>query len=241
MSARPIPSSSELAPGVVAVPEVVERSRGASIHAEDLGLRTRRGWVFRHASFEVPGGTLASIAGPAHSGRSALLLSVAGRMRPTEGSVTIDGIDVTSDRDRARQAVGVGLFEGLNDLERDLTVADHVRQELTLHPEIGRDVDTSSLLREVGLAVDPGTLVEDLTPLEGTLLGVALALVGSPAAIVVDDADRDLGSAERAILWHTLGHIAGGGTTVLATCIDHEAAVAAGRVLDLGSSTSKEE
>lgn len=221
-------------------PDPMETPRGASIHVENLGLRTRRGWVFRDVSFDVPGGTLASIAGPAHSGRSALLLSVAGRMRPTEGSVAIDGIDVTSDPKRARRTVGVGLFEGLNELDRDLTVADQLRQELMLHPEVGRR-DVASLVREVGLSVDPGTLVEDLTPLERSLLGVALALVGSPAAIVVDDIDRDLGAAERPVLWRALEDIAARGTTVLAACIDHEAAIAAGRVLDLGSSSLKEE
>lgn len=212
-----------------------------SIHVEDLGLRTRRGWVFRHASFDLPGGTLASIAGPAHSGRSALLLSVAGRMRSTEGAVVIDGVDVTADTAHGRRTVGVGVFEGMNDLERDLTVGDHLRQELTLHPEMARGVDVAALLEPVGLVVDPATLTEDLTPLERSLLGVALALAGSPAAIVVDDVDRDLGAAERPVLWRTLKAIAGRGTTVLAACIDHEAAGAAGLVLDLGSSSSKED
>lgn len=218
-----------------------EPAEFGGIHVEDLGLRTRRGWVFRGASFDVPAGTLAYIAGPPHSGRTALLLSIAGRMRPTEGVVVVEGIDVTADPARGRRAVGVGLFDGLNDLDRDLSVGDHLRQELTLHPEVPGGLDLATLLDPVGLAIDPATPTEDLTPLERSLLGVALALVGSPAAIVVDDVDRDLGAAERSALWRTLQAIAAGGTTVLAACIDHEAALAAGRVLDLASSSSKED
>lgn len=213
---------------------------GAGIRAEGLGLRTRSGWVFRDVSFAVPPSVVATIVGPVRSGRSALLLAVSGHMRPTEGRAFIGGIDVVDDPAGARRAVGLGLFEGLNDLERDLTVADHVRQELSLHPEAGGGVAADAALETVGLDVDPRTPVDELAPLERTLLGVALALVGSPAAIVVDDVDRDLGASERPILWHALKRIASRGTTVLTACIDHEAAHATDLVLDLESISSRE-
>lgn len=216
------------------VPEV-----GGRIVAEDLGLRTRRGWTFRHVSFDVPAGAVATIVGPARSGRSTLLLTIAGHMRPSEGRALVDGRDVVTEPAAVRRAVGLGLFEGLNDLEGDLAVADLVRRELTLHPGAA-EIDTAQVLEGVGLDLDTRTPAEELVPLERTLLGVALALVGSPNVIVVDDVDRDLGTPERAIVWSTLKRIAGAGTTVLTSCTDHEASHDADLVLDLEAISSKE-
>jgi ABC-type multidrug transport system ATPase subunit len=237
MSVRSTQRSVEPTREVVSIPEPKPEEVLAHIQVEDLGVRSRRGWVFRNVSFDLPGGALASIIGPAHSGRSALLLSIAGRMRPSEGGAHVGDVDVIADPAAARRAVGLGLFEGLNDLERDLTVVDHLRQERSLHRG---SVDIDALLRAAGLDVDPRTPVEELAPLERTRLGVALALAGSPAAIVVDDVDRDLGTGERLALWHTLNGIARRGTTVLSACIDHQVARVADFVLDLETISSKE-
>jgi ABC-type multidrug transport system ATPase subunit len=223
---------------VVSVPEPKLEEGLADLRVEDLGLRTRRGWVFRHVSFDAPSGSLTSIIGPAHSGRSALLLSIAGRMRSTEGRARVGEIDVVADPSAARRAVGLGLFDGMNDLERDLTVADHLRQQRSLQRDTG---SADALLRSVGLEIDPRTQVDDLAPIEQTLLGAALALAGSPPVIVLDDVDRDLGAGERIALWRSLKGIALCGTTVLAACIDHQANQTADFVLDLEAISSKED
>ena len=45
--------------------------------ARGLGLRTSAGWVYRGIDLEVPAGSLAVVTGPARSGKTALLLTVA--------------------------------------------------------------------------------------------------------------------------------------------------------------------
>ncbi|GLX48257.1 hypothetical protein Shyhy01_12070 [Streptomyces hygroscopicus subsp. hygroscopicus] len=58
---------------------------GAHVTAEGLGLRGPRGWAFRGVSLDAEPGSLIAIEGPSGSGRTCLLLTLTGRMRPTEG------------------------------------------------------------------------------------------------------------------------------------------------------------
>ncbi|NEC04080.1 ABC transporter ATP-binding protein, partial [Streptomyces sp. SID7909] len=73
--------------------------------------------------------------------------------------------------------------------------------------------------------LDPATLpkaertaVRDLERTEALRLSVALALMGRPRLLAVDDTDLKLSDAERAEVWELLRSVAAAGTTVLAVC-----------------------
>ena len=68
------------------------------------------------------------------------------------------------------------------------------------------------------LAKGARTAVRDLERLEALRLSVALALVGRPRLLGVDDADLKLSPAERDEMWALLRSVADGGTTVVAVC-----------------------
>ena len=68
------------------------------------------------------------------------------------------------------------------------------------------------------LPVDPRTLGRDLTPYQRQRLMLALATIGEPELVVVDDADLGLSTAERAELWQALTDLADQGYAVVATC-----------------------
>lgn len=187
-----------------------------AIVVEGLGLRTRRGWVYRAVDMEVPAGSATILSPPPHSGRTALLLTLAGRMRPSQGRATVEGLDVVRDAARVRSIVAMGLIAGVNDLEGELSVGDHVRRELAMY---GRERDREAIakvLSAAGRDVDLATPADELPPDDRILLGVGLALVGSPKVIVVDDLDMGLDAKGRARVRRTLLDIAAAGTTILA-------------------------
>lgn len=62
------------------------------------------------------------------------------------------------------------------------------------------------------------TSVRDLERLEALRLSVALALIGRPRLLAVDDLDLKLPDAERAEAWALLRSLAESGTTVVAVC-----------------------
>ena len=78
-----------------------------AISARGLGLRTSAGWVYRGIDLEVPPGGLAVVTGPARSGKTALLLTVAARMKAGEGALSVAGLDARRRPSAVRHLVGM--------------------------------------------------------------------------------------------------------------------------------------
>lgn len=167
----------------------------ALLRAEGLGLRTRRGWVFRDLDLEVRAGELATLTGPAGGGRTSALLALGGRFRTTHGSLT--GVGRTA----------FGLVPGVNEPEPALTVAEHVGERLRL---LGRARCWHRAPRG-----EPDTLVRDLSPLDRHRLMIKLALLEEPDVLLIDDIDVGLTPPETQTL---LSELDATGLAVVAVC-----------------------
>jgi len=163
------------------------------IHADGLGLRTRRGWVFRDVDLRLPAGSVTALAGPAGSGRSMLLLTVAGRARPSAGRLVVAGRE---QRVRIRDLVAVARVTKAVELEPEMRVIDHIREAELL----GRH-DYRWAAERMALDLDPTALVADLATDDAVLLATALALAGRPKAIVVDDVDIAATHSQQRRMW----------------------------------------
>lgn len=203
-------------------------ARGSSVRARGLGAKGARGWVFRDVELDVPAGALVAVSGIAGTGRTALLLTLAGRMRPAAGTVAVGG--VTGLR-RIQRVAALGIVPGVTELDPALTVREHVDEALALREGVlgrfrGREARRRRTLERVGLDIAPGTLAEELAPDEAQLLGAALALAGDPGLLLLDDVDEGLPADRQRDLWRRLAAIAADGVTVIASC--HDAAPAEG-------------
>lgn len=212
---------------------------GAGVTARELGLKGPRGWAFRGVAFEAEPGALIAVQGPSGSGRTSLLLTLTGRMRPTEGGATVGGAGLPRRMADVRRLSALAHVPGVTDLDPALTVEEHLRERALLQRRFGgslrallrprgtRAAETGRLidaaLSAAGLDRDrlpkgPRTAVRDLERLEALRLSVALALIGRPRLLGVDDADLKLSDAERDEFWGLLRSLAASGTTVLAVC-----------------------
>jgi ABC-type multidrug transport system ATPase subunit len=181
----------------------------AIVTADGLGLRTRRGWVFRDVSLAVEPGELLAITGPAGSGRTSLLLALAGHFRTTTGTRRLAG------------HAGVGFVPGLNEPERGLTAAEHVQERLLLLGQrpYGRGAFANTVSRYLAdLPVEEGTLGRDLTPYQRQRLMLRLAELSGAELVVADDVDAGLSGDEREWLWQALEDVAAQGKAVIVTC-----------------------
>ncbi|MET8128841.1 ATP-binding cassette domain-containing protein [Streptomyces sp. NPDC005231] len=217
----------------------MDSPHGAAVTAEDFGLKGPRGWAFRGVRLDAPPGALVAIEGPSGSGRTCLLLALTGRMRPSEGRAEVGGLRLPRQMAAVRRISALGPVPGVSELDPAFTVAEHLRERALLQrrfdgslralfrPRAERTavarnrIDTA--LDAAGL--DPATLpkaertsVRDLERLEALRLSVALALIGRPRLLAVDDTDLKLSDAERAEAWELLRSVADSGTTVLAVC-----------------------
>jgi ABC-type multidrug transport system ATPase subunit len=206
-------------------------TRAGALRARDLELHTNRGPVYPPTSFDVDPGTVTALLGPARSGRTALLLTIAGRMRPTGGSATACGHDVVREAHRVRASVGMSVVAGVNDLDDPLTPAQHLAEISLLRG--ARRIDRAALLGRVSLTGLENRPVGRLDTEQCMRLGIALALAGEPPMIVIDDLDHDLELSQQTSVVATLREIANAGTTVVFTCVDPRTARLADAVVTL--------
>ncbi|MET7715908.1 ATP-binding cassette domain-containing protein [Streptomyces sp. NPDC005407] len=212
---------------------------GAAVTAEDLGLKGPRGWAFRSVSVKAEPGSLIAIEGPSGSGRTCLLLALTGRMRPTEGSAEVGGLPLPRKMAAVRRISALGPVPGVSELDPALTIAEHLRERALLQrrfdgslrallrPRAERiaaarsRIDTALEAAGLDVAALPKqerTSVRDLERLEALRLYVALALIGRPGLLAVDDTDLKLSDVDRTEAWQLLRSVAEAGTTVLAVC-----------------------
>ncbi len=170
--------------------------------AQGLGLRTRRGWVFRDVDLTVDAGDLVALTGPAGGGRTSLLLALAGYFVTNRGTLT-----------RAGRAA-LGYVPGAHEPEPGLTVAEHVQERQLL---LGLPT------RSAGPALDDAdTLGRDLSGYQRHRLMLTLAQIGRPDLIAVDDVDVALDTKERDAMWEALAKLAADGYAVLVACRELE-------------------
>lgn len=203
------------------------------ITAHALGLRTRSGWVYRDVDLEVPGGSLVVVSGPARSGKTALLLTLAGRMRAGEGDLSVAGIDARRRPDSVRRSVGLGEFRGVNDLDETLSVGDQVMAELALHGRRWRGAHAAAVLEPLCPTIDRATTVSDLGAADRLLLGAALGFIGRPPLLVIDEIDEDTTPEETGAVLDALRRLTEAGVTVVAGSLDPGLALAADVTLAL--------
>ncbi|MET8939871.1 ATP-binding cassette domain-containing protein [Streptomyces rubiginosohelvolus] len=217
----------------------MESPHGAAVSAEDFGLEGPRGRVFRDVTFSAEPGELVAIEGPSGSGRTCLLLALTGRMRTTEGRAETGGLRLPKQAAAVRRIAALGPVPGVSELDPAFTVAEHLGERALLQGRYGSplrallrpraerraaaEARVDEALEAAGF--DPATLpksgrtsVRDLERLEALRLSVALALIGRPRLLAVDDTDLKLSDAEREQAWALLRSVADAGTTVLAVC-----------------------
>jgi ABC-2 type transport system ATP-binding protein len=201
------------------------------VSAEGLGVKTRRGWVFRGVDLRVAAGGLVAIAGPGGSGRSALLLTVGGRMKPSAGSLTVCGLPLPTAAARVRGRTAVARVGGAAEPDAELRVRDHVRERALAAGLHVAEFDWACEQLEVDLP--GGELVGTLRSEQVTLMALALALMEQPAILLLDDLDAGADGPAQHRLWAAARRAADRGPAVLATTT--EPSPAADLLVELGA------
>lgn len=189
-------------------------------------------------SFDVDAAEFVALMGPSGCGKSTLLNMVAGIDRPSAGSVSLNGQDVSALDDAAttelrRTKIGF-VFQFFN-LLSTLTVAENVALPL----EIGRGLShtdiaarVKSMLDSVGMSHRAGFFPAQLSGGEMQRTAIARALIHKPMVLLADEPtgnlDTDTGKAILDLLRETNR---GSGITILMATHSEEAAGYASRII----------
>ncbi|MFG2293038.1 ABC transporter ATP-binding protein [Streptomyces sp. NPDC048603] len=177
----------------------------------------RRGYTggfeaVRGISFSVARGEIFALLGTNGAGKTSTVELLEGLAAPSGGRVRVFGLDPYKERVRVRPRTGVMLQEG--GFPSDLTVAETVRMwaGVTSGARPGAEV-----LGLVGLAARASVRVKQLSGGERRRLDLALALLGRPEVLFLDEPTTGMDPEGRRDTWELVRALRAEGTTVLLT------------------------
>jgi ABC-2 type transport system ATP-binding protein len=188
---------------------------------------------------DVAVGETIALLGPNGAGKTTTVECCEGYRRPDEGSVRVLGLDPIADRSKLAPRIGVMLQEdGIYPTARPSEV-------LELFASFYRDaLPTDALLERLGLSAHDGTRFRDLSGGQKQRLALALALVGRPEVVFLDEPTAGLDPAARRLTWELLGELRADGVTIVLTThlldeaeelADRVAIIDGGRLVALGT------
>ncbi|MFQ5884875.1 MAG: ABC transporter ATP-binding protein [Thermoplasmata archaeon] len=166
-------------------------------------------------SFEVNRGTIFSFLGPNGAGKTTTVEMMEGLRTPTSGKIRIFGVDVTKDNTSIRHRVGV-LPQEFQPFDR-LKAPEAIRYFAGLFDRKMTKEEVSALIETVGLNHRADTIAMKLSGGEKKRLGLALALVGDPELLFLDEPTTGLDAQARRSLWKLLERLREEGKTIFLT------------------------
>jgi ABC-2 type transport system ATP-binding protein len=182
-----------------------------SYAVESAGLRVVRGGreVVSDLTFQIPRGSVVGLLGPSGCGKTTLMRAVVGVQIIAGGAVTVLGHPAGSRPLRRR----VGYSTQNPAVYADLTVRENLRYFAAVLGAPRGDVDR--VIDEVGLGGARDQSAANLSGGQLNRASLAIALLGAPELLVLDEPTVGLDPVLRNELWELFHELAAGGTTLL--------------------------
>ena len=185
---------------------------GLAIEVHDLHKGYGDVEAVRGVSFDVARGEVFCLLGPNGAGKTTTVEILEGYRTRTSGEARVLGIDPASDSRRLREQVGIVLQQC--GVQRDLTVYELVEMFGRYHVR-SRDVD--EVIDLVELTEKRDTRAQKLSGGQRRRLDLALALVGDPELIFLDEPTTGFDPAARRQAWSTIRSLCELGKTIFLT------------------------
>lgn len=176
-----------------------EHSPPLAIDAEHLVKRYKSKTAVDGISLQVAPGETFGILGTNGAGKTTTVEMIAGLRKPTEGSVKVMGLDPFTDRAKVRQILGVQLQQAY--LHSSLTARELVNLYRSFYPN---PLDTDTALTMVELTDKAKTKFDNLSGGQMQRLSIALALIGQPKVVILDELTTGLDPKARRRVWGTI-------------------------------------
>ena len=161
-------------------------------------------------SFSVEEGEIFAILGPNGAGKTTTVESIAGLRTPDSGRIRVFGFDPVEDRAQVRSHLGVQLQESR--FQDRVKAKEVVETFAALYPD---PLDVSSLLERLGLSDKANTRYARLSGGQQQRLSIAVALVGRPRAVILDELTTGLDPQARRETWGLVEELRDTGVTIL--------------------------
>lgn len=187
---------------VLTVSNLTKRYRNGTLANDGISLVLKPGEIY-------------GLLGPNGAGKTTLVRQLLGVIRPTSGTITLDGHDVVADPGFARKHIGF-LPQGQFDL-MSLRVGELIEYSARLRGMTKRIAAErrDELIAQLDLREFATTSMHAASGGVRRLAGFAAAIAAPARLLVLDEPTNDIDPIRRQILWNTIGQLGAEGATVL--------------------------
>lgn len=183
-----------------------------AVQVENLVKRFGSFTAVDGVTFSVERGEVFGILGPNGAGKTTTLEIIESLQKPTEGRVSVLGLEVQSNSAKVKARIGVQLqasaYYGYLDLTEILNLLGSFYPNKT-PPKV--------LLEQVGLADKSGSRISELSGGQAQRFAVAASLVNNPELVILDEPTTGLDPQARRNLWSLIREVNQRGVTVVLT------------------------
>ena len=190
-------------------------------------------------TFDVRPGEVFGLLGPNGAGKTTTVEVLEGLRKPDGGSVSVLGLDIARDSAQVKPRIGVSLQNAA--LYPKLTVVELLDLFANFYP---KSRTTDELIGLMDLGEKRKSRTQELSGGQKQRLSVALALVGDPELVFLDEPTTGMDPAARRMLWDVIEGMKADGRSVLLTThyleeaeilCDRIAIMDHGKILELGT------
>ena len=167
-------------------------------------------------SFSVARGQIFGLLGPNGAGKTTLVSQMIGLVRPTSGTITIEGIDAIADPDTVKATTGflpqTGLSMRLIEVHRALYYTGRLRGQSPCDARL----QTAEMIERLDIGEHADRYVDKLSGGMRRMVNFGMALMGRPRLLVLDEPTNELDPKNRRLVWDVVTErSAADGTTVV--------------------------
>ena len=191
----------------------------AMIEVTQLTKRYRDRVAIDALSFTITEGKIVGFLGPNGAGKSTTMKILTGFMPPTSGKARVAGFDVFEQPLEAKKKIG--YLPETPPLYPELTVRGYLKFVAEIKGLKSADIkgEIERVARHTGVVTELDRLCSSLSKGYRQRVGIAQALLGSPALLILDEPTEGLDPRQRHEVLELIKSLAGQHTVVLSTHI----------------------
>ncbi|KAI9791584.1 MAG: hypothetical protein M1816_003670 [Peltula sp. TS41687] len=201
---------------------------GSTVAVEDITFGVAKGEVF-------------ALLGPNGAGKSTTISMIRGEIQPSskESEIYVENISINRQRAAARAHMGVcPQFDAMD----QMTAVEHLRFYARIRGVADVEHNVREVIKAVGLESFSTRMGAKLSGGNKRKLSLAIALMGNPTALLLDEPSSGMDAAAKRVMWKTLSSVVPGRSIVLTThsmeeadALADRAGIMATRMLALGT------
>lgn len=182
-----------------------------AIKAHNLSVVKSGKKILNGVSISLLEGKIIGLLGPSGAGKTTLVRALIGRQKITEGEAQVGGFN--ADSSELRDVIG--YMPQTLAIYYDLTVRQNLRYFASMRGAKKSEAD--QLIEDVDLKPQTNQLVSTLSEGQKSRVSLAIALIGKPKIILLDEPTVGIDPVLRAELWDKFKDLSRRGTTILVT------------------------